>query len=81
MATVARAEPSSVVATLADGDAPQVGAHSQHDEPFGLLRPCFIGLGIAESLDVDGVCFFDFLRRTVSNEYGLATPFNNDVLA
>lgn len=81
MATVARAEPSSVITALADGDATQVSADAKHDEPFGLLGAGLVRLGVAERLDVDAVGLLDLLRGTVADEDGLAAPFDDDVLA
>lgn len=81
MATVARAEPSSIITAFANGDTTQVGANAKHDEPFGLLGTGGVGFGITERLDVDVFCFFDLLGSTVADEDRLATPFDDDVLA
>lgn len=81
MATMARAEPSSVVTALTDGDATQVSADTKHDEPLGLLGTCFVGFRIAKRLDVNAVGLLNLLRGTVANEDWLAAPFDDDVLA
>lgn len=48
---VAGTEPAAEVAGLANGNASQVGADAQHDEPFGLLDAVFVFLGVAEFVD------------------------------
>src|SRR5678816_2309603 len=49
--TVARAEPAAVLAArlrrlLALRHAAEMGAHADHDQPFGLLDPLLVGLRI-----------------------------------
>lgn len=55
MRAVARAKPSTKIAGLANGNAAQVGAHADHDEPFGLLDAVFVFLGVAEDGDAGQV--------------------------
>ena len=45
--TVARAEPTVVLAGVTDGDAAQVGADAKNDEPLGLEGAVLVGLLIA----------------------------------
>ena len=51
MRSVARAEPATEIAGLADRHASQVGAHPHHDQPFGLLHAVFVFLRVAEDGD------------------------------
>ena len=55
MATMARAEPSSEVAGLADRHAAQVGANAYHDQPLWPLHAVFVSLWVAEDRDA-GSC-------------------------
>ena len=81
MTSMARAEPSPEIPTLSDGDATQVGAHAEHDEPLRFLHPRVVGLRVSETLEVHGVGFVNLLLGAMADEHGLATPFDNDVLA
>ena len=76
-----RAEPSTKITSLPNGHAAQVCAHSQHDEPLGLLDAVAVGLRIAERFPVDIFSFFDFVLCAVADENGFTTPFDEDVLA
>ena len=96
MRTVAWAEPSSVVTRLSDGDTTQVRAgisafikylfrhyapNTQHDQPLGSLGSVAILLRVSQRLDVDGVGLVDLVRRSVSNEHWLSSPFDDKVFA
>ena len=81
MRTVARAEPASVVARLADGHTTQVGADAEHDEPLGLLGARLVALGVAEALEVGAARLCDLVGGAVADEDGLAAPLDDDVLA
>lgn len=79
--TVARAEPSSVISSLSNGDTTQVGADTQHDEPLSSLRPVLVAFRITQRLDVDCAGLVDLVLRSVSDEDGLSSPLDNEVLA
>lgn len=79
--TVAWAEPSSKVASLTNGHTTQVGANTQHDKPLGLLDTSIVRLGVAESLPVDGAGLLDLGGGTVTDEDGLSSPLDDNVLA
>jgi hypothetical protein len=76
---VARAEPASKVTSLANGNASQVRADTQHDEPFGLLDAVLVGLRVAQGFPLGVFGFFDFGLGAVADEDGLASPFDNDL--
>jgi len=48
---VAWTEPTTKVARFADGDAAEMSADTQHDQPFWLLDPLTVCLGVAEGFD------------------------------
>ncbi len=81
MRTVARAEPSVVLAGIADGDAAQVGADAKDDEPLGLEGPVLVGLLITEGVHGDGGFGGDLVGGAVTDEDGLAAPLDGDGLA
>ena len=77
MTPVARTEPTPIIARLADRHTPQVRAHAQHDQPLGLLDAVSISLRVAQLADVDGFGLFDLGGGAVSDEDGLAAPFDD----
>jgi hypothetical protein len=94
--TVTRAEPSSVVSSLSDGYTTQVGAvisslsrkvktcdspDTQHDKPLSSLNSVLIALGITQSLGVNSSCLGNLVLSSVSNEDGLSSPLDNQVLS
>lgn len=79
--TVARAEPTIVLAGIADGDAAQVGADAKDDEPLGLEGTVLVGLLITEGVHGDGGFGGDLVAGTVTDEDGLAAPLDGDGLA
>ena len=81
MGSVAGAEPSTVVPSLANGHAAQVRADTHHNEPLRLLDALGVGLGIAQGLHFDGVGLLNLIGSAVPNEDGLAAPLDDDVLA
>jgi hypothetical protein len=81
MRTVARAEPSSIVARLSNRHTSQVGTHAKHDEPLWLLRPLLVRLGVPERLPVRVASLVNLALRAVADEHRLSTPFDDDVLA
>lgn len=79
MRAVARAEPATIVTSLANGDTTQMGADTQHDQPLGALDTVLIGLGVSEGSDVDFVGLVDLVLGSVADEDGLASPFDDDL--
>lgn len=80
MGAVARAEPATIVTSLANGDTTQVGADTQHDQPLGALDTVLIGLGVSKGRDVDFVGLVDLVLGSVTDEDGLASPFDDDLM-
>lgn len=74
---MARTEPTTVIARLANRHAAQMSADAQHDEPLGFLDTVVVGLRVAEGLDVYGAGVFDFRFGAVADEDGLAAPFDD----
>lgn len=79
--SVAGAEPTTVVTSLTDGDASKVSADTKHDEPLGALGALLVGLGVTERLDVNVVGLSNLVGRAVTDEDGLSTPLDDEVLA
>lgn len=73
--------PSSVVTSLTNGHTTQVGADTQHNEPFGLLHTDVVGLGVTEGLPVVRAGLLDLALGAVTNEDGLSSPLDDDVLS
>jgi hypothetical protein len=61
------------VTGLTQGHTTQVGAHTEHDQPFGSLDTVVVGLGITERLDVDLVGLLNLVGGSVSDENGFTT--------
>jgi len=55
--------------------------HTQHDEPLRLLDSVRVGLGVTESLPLGALGLLDLIGGTVSDEDGLSSPLDDDVLA
>lgn len=81
MGTVAGAEPAAEVTGFTNGDTAKVSADTKHDQPLRLLDTVLIGLRITESLPVNLLSLLNFVLSTVTDENGLSTPLDNDVLA
>lgn len=54
--------------------------HTNHDQPFWLLDTVSIGLWISQSLNLDVLGLLNLVGGSVSDEDGLTTPFDNDLL-
>ena len=54
---------------------------TQHDEPLRLLDSVGIRLGVTESLPLGVLGLLDLVGGTVSDEDGLSSPLDDDVLA
>lgn len=65
-----------IVASIEPG-----GERTQHDEPLGLLDSVRVGLGVTESLPLGILGLLDLVGGTVSDEDGLSSPLDDDVLA
>ena len=79
VAAVAGTEPAAEIARLADGDAAQMRADAQHDQPLGPLDAVLVGLGVAQAGGVDRAGFLDFRLGSVADEDGFAAPFDYDL--
>ena len=55
------------------------GIRTKHNQPLGLLDTVRVGLGITERLPLCVLGLFDFVLGTVSDEYGLASPLDDDL--
>ena len=76
-----RAEPSSIIASLANRHTTQVSADTQHHKPLWLLRPRLVAFRIPKCLPILRTRFVNFTLRPVSDEHGFTAPFDDDVLA
>lgn len=52
---------------------------TKHNEPLRLLDTVLVGLRIPESLPVNVGGFLDLVAGSVTDEDGLATPFDDDL--
>jgi len=76
---MARTEPATKVARLANGHAAQVRADTQHDEPLGLLHALRVLLRVAQGLPLGVFGFLDLAVGAVADEDGLAAPLDDDL--
>jgi len=53
---------------------------TKHDEPLGALHTLVIGLGVTETLPLGLTGLIDLGLGTVTDEDGLATPLDDDLL-
>jgi hypothetical protein len=49
--------------------------------PLGTLGTVLVGLGVTQRLDVDGAGLLDLVRGAVTDENGLSSPLDDEVLA
>lgn len=80
MGSVAGAEPAAKVSSLTNGHTTQMGADSDHDQPLGLLHSLVVSLGVSQGSNVDLVGLFNLFGGSVSDENGLSSPLDDDVL-
>lgn len=73
--------PASVVTSLANRNTSQVCADTQHDKPLRPLRTRLIALGVTQGLPVVIAGLVDLLLRAVTDENGLSSPLDDDVLS
>jgi hypothetical protein len=60
-------------------DQPQ--RESVRHSPLGTLGTVLVGLGVTQRLDVDGAGLLDLVRGAVTDENGLSSPLDDEVLA
>ncbi len=80
MRTVARAEPTTPVTGTNGGDATEVCANTDENEPLRLLHTHEIGLGVTERSGIVLLGLGDLLLSSVADENGLTTPLDSDGL-
>lgn len=56
------------------------GLLTEHDEPLGTLDAVLIGLGVTETLPLGLTGLIDLALGAVTDEDGLTTPFDDDLL-
>ena len=56
-----------------------ISKRTQHDQPLRLLDTLIVGLRVTQRRDVDLVGGLDLVGCSVSDENGLAAPFNDDL--
>lgn len=78
---VAGAKVASEVALVGDGNAAQVSAHANQDQPLWLLYPVVIVLGVPQSGQIGVFDQIDFILRAVPNKQGLPLPIEDGVLS
>ncbi len=54
-------------------------SRTNHNQPFRLLDTFRVRLGISERLPFRIFGFFDLITGAVTDEYGLASPFDDDL--
>src|ERR1700730_525173 len=70
---VTRAKVTTLIgAVVTDRHAAEMRANTDHDQPFWLLHPRFIGGRIGQLTDGDRACFFDLFWSTMADEDWLA---------
>lgn len=75
---MARAKPATKVTGVGQGDATQVSADTDHNEPFGILDPSSVFLRVPKGTQVDTVGELDVLFGPAPDEHGLSTPLDCD---
>ena len=81
MRTVAGAEVPSILPCIGNGDAPQMSAHSDKDEPLRRLHPLVVMLWVSKKGQVDVLHTVYFFLGPMSHEEGLSLPLENGVLS
>ena len=81
VAAVTRAEPPVVIPGAADGDASEVGAYPQHDEPLRLEDAVVVGLLVPQGRHGHGRALGDLGGGAVPDEHRLSPPLDGDGLA
>ena len=78
MGAVAGAVVAAEVARVGDGDAAEMGAHPDDDQPIRRLNADVVGLGIAQLGDVDRLLALDLLWCPVPAWKGIFTLHSFD---
>lgn len=81
MGAVARTVVASPVPRVGDGHTPQVGAHTEDDDPLGLDHAILVVLGVTQLGQIHSLLRGDLLLRAVADEQRLAPPLEGDILA
>lgn len=55
--------------------------HTKHDQPLRVLHTVLVLLRVTEGGNLDAVGFIDFFLGPVTNEDGLATPLDDNLLS
>lgn len=55
--------------------------HTKHDQPLRVLHTVLVLLRVTEGGNLDAVGFIDLFLGTVTNEDGLATPLDDNLLS
>lgn len=58
-----------------------MGANTDHDQPFGFLRPILVALWIPKRFPVDTLSLLDLVRCAVTNKDRLSAPLDDYVFA
>lgn len=78
---MAWAEPTSEVSGFANWNTTKMCADTKHHEPFRFLGPALIRLRIPQFLPILIPSFLNLRFGSVSDENGLASPFDDDIFA
>lgn len=77
--TVARTEPTTEIASLANRHTSKMSTDAKHDQPFRVLNTIAVGLWISQTLPLCILSLLDFIASPVSDKYGFASPLNDDL--
>src|SRR3990170_4514733 len=83
---VAATEPAAefaarIAGLLTLGDAAEMRADADDDQPFGQLHALLVRLRVGQRAEIDGARLFDLLGRAPVDEHRLAAPDHRDALA
>lgn len=81
MRAMAGTEPPSEITCLANWDTTQMGANTEHDQPFGFLCPILVALWVPECFPVGTPSLLDLVGCAVTNKDRLSAPFDDYVFA
>ena len=81
VAAVAGTVVSTELPGVGDGDAAQVSAHAQDDQPLGVLDTLRVRLGVPQGGGVTRDLGLDLSGGPVPDEQGLASPLEGHVLS
>ena len=78
---MARTEPPSEITCLANRNTTQVRTDTEHDQPLRLLGAFLIALRVPKRLPLGTPRLLDLVGCAVTNEHGLAAPFDDNIFA